>query len=479
MLSIEAIQSGLPLAERFDQKRFIVTPRPETPLEMLVAHTRTGEEVISSNDGVEIKIDYQQMSQAAANKDPVFGESTHDNVLDDVAAVCIPAVQGHIKFAKEVVRPIISDLVTRTADAMTELTPSNLLGMEVLVEELPAPLTNNAFDTMVRKFEETPLDSPMLGFDLPEQSGPELVEIMKTGSGSLDGDIEQFAATLGDGALIGIWKNLFQKQQADINEARSMRFVDYLQDSENGLDTALVVFLLARKLVEHPLDGITMGLQQYETLMADYRDQAAAQLCRELNAIEAAEKSGAMVLSYSSNKVVVNANLYRQWIEAGGDNDVLFGNLLQATPYVMVADIDENAQALARAWQNHSALVATVESNKRFARTKETLASVFRQQMREIEAEETANIQDPAAVIRKFDELLDEVTEDDMECLYTLALKLVCRSRFARTEAERILAGIDRVKRKNPSLEPREAATISIISYIAWWVASQMQVTAV
>lgn len=477
MLSTQAIESAMPLAERFDQKRFIVTPRQDTPLELLVAHTRSAEEVVSTHDGVTIKVDVQQMALSAAAKDPVFQESTHDQVLDQVAGVCIPAVQGHIKYAKEVVAPAVDDLVTRTTSILSQMTPAQLLGMNVRIEELPAPLTNASFDTMVRKFEETPLDSPALIFNLPEQTGTELVEIMKTGSGSLDGDVEQFASILGDSKLLALWANVFQQQQADIADTRPKRFIDYLNDSEDGLDNALAIFLLARKLVENPLDGITMSLQSYETLMADYRDQAGAYLCRELNAFEQAERAGALVISYSTNEVVVNPTIYRKWIEEGGDNDVLFGNLLQSNPYVMLEDIDANSVQLARAWQNHSALVATVESNRRFSRTKEALASVFRQQLREIDADEAARIPDIDVVSRKFEELLQDVVEDEMSCLYTLCLKLVCRARFARTEAERILAGIDSVKKKNPNLEIREAATISIVSYIAWWVATQMQVT--
>lgn len=479
MLSIEALESALPLAERFDQKRFILTPRADTPLEMLVAHTRSAEEVVSTPDGVTVKIDTQQMSLSAAVKDPVFGDSSHDQVLDDVAAVCIPAVQGHINFAKTVVAPAVDELVTRTTDILSQLTPAKMLGMEVRVEEMPAPLQNGSFDAMVRKFEETPLDSPPLNFNLPEQTGTELLDIMKSGSGSLDGDIEQFAQQLGDGKLLSIWRNVFQQVEADVNSTRSFRFVDFLQDTECGLDNALVIFLLARKLVENPLDGITMNLQTYETLMADFRDQAAAHLCRELNAYESAEKSGAMVLNYTANEITVNPQLYRKWIEDGGNNEVLFGNLLQSTPYVMIEDIEANSVALARQWQNHSALVSTVEGNKRFSRTKETLCSVFRQQMREISEDESAKLPDVDATIRRFDDMLDDVVESDMECLYTLCLKLVCRSRFVKTEAERILAGIDRIKKKNPSLDIREAATISIIEYVAWWVGTQMQVTAV
>lgn len=475
MLSLQALESALPLAERFDQRGLLVLPRADTPLEMLVNRTRSPETVTSSHDGVSIKVDLNVLAASAAIKDPVFGDSDHDNIFDQIAEVCIPAVQGHVKFAKEVVAPAIDDLVTRTTDILSQHTPSQLLGMEVRIDELPAPLMNASFDTMVRKFEETPLDSPSLSFNLPDQTGAEIVELMKTGSASLDADIEQFAATLGDGCLIDIWAKAFQQRQADVMDSRTLRFADLLSAPDCGVDNALVIFLLARKLQDNPLDGISMSLSTYETLMADFRDQAAAFLCRELNAYEQAEKAGALVISMTSNEVVVNPRLYKEWIDNGGENEVLFGNLLQSNPYVMLEDIEANAASLKRAWTNHAALTATVESNRRFSRTKEALASVFRRQLRELSDDDASQI-DVGAVTARFDELLDDVVESDMECLYTLGLKLVCRSRFSQTEAERILGGIDRVKKKNPSLEIREAATISVIEYVAWWVGTQLQV---
>jgi hypothetical protein len=72
-------------------------------------------------------------------------------------------------------------------------------------------------------------------------------------------------------------------------------------------------------------------------------------------------------------------------------------------------------------------------------------------------------------------EELSEVSEIDMKDLWSVSLKLVCRSRFDHTQAERILSGIEEVKRDNPSIDVREAAAVSMIKYVAYWVSSQLK----
>ena len=85
MLSLQALESALPLAERFDQRKLLVLQRADTPLEMLVNRTRSPETVTSSHDGVSIKVDLTQLAASAAIKDPVFGDSDHDNIFDQIA----------------------------------------------------------------------------------------------------------------------------------------------------------------------------------------------------------------------------------------------------------------------------------------------------------------------------------------------------------------------------------------------------------
>ena len=93
--------------------------------------------------------------------------------------------------------------------------------------------------------------------------------------------------------------------------------------------------------------------------------------------------------------------------------------------------------------------------------------------------EERALVGDAHRVGSRFGELLEEVRENELDDLYSLALRLVCEARFSHTDARTILAGIERVKRENPSVDVREAAAISVIEYVATWASKQFRVVAV
>ena len=53
----------------------------------------------------------------------------------------------------------------------------------------------------------------------------------------------------------------------------------------------------------------------------------------------------------------------------------------------------------------------------------------------------------------------------------------MCKVFFPHTQALRILSDIDAHAQNNPSLSPREAATLATIDLVCEWAASQIDVT--
>jgi hypothetical protein len=475
MLSQEALKSALPLASVLDEAGVFLTPIPATPLEALVQTTRSDEKFVINN-GADMTPDLENIEYIANAKDPVLGFAPHDAALDDIVEVATRAVQGHILFAKSVVSPVVAELAETTAATIEQLQGSSLIGMEVEVWTAPAPLTNSSLESSVRKFGEVSPDSPVLNMRLPDVSMEELMKIMGTGGAGLDGDVQTWASTKGDAFFMNLWGDIFQQRQAALNDRISKTFRDYLEDRECGVDYALAIFLIARRLFEQPLEGTEMDLRQHENGMVDFRNQAANRLCRAIDQLDNDKKRGMLVRAVVGRKTIVNGDVYRDWIENGGENEVLFGNLLGDTIGYTVAQISDRAQALKSLWSRHVALTQTVESNKKFSRTKEVLAKQFACQLVAATNEVDGVNLDKNAIQRSFNDMLDQVREDELGDLYGLCLRLVCRSRFSHTDAERILSGIERIKKENPSIEVREAAAVSVIEYIAYWLCSQFRV---
>lgn len=476
MLTLEAIQSAQPLADRLDAARIVVLAAPGTPLEALTSGTRVDDHtgVVQADDGG-YSANVQFIHAMANVQNDKLGANPHDVALNEIAEVAIPAVAAHVQFARTVVNPVVEDLVERVTRSLGEDKIELALGAEVIVQETPAPLTNGSFDSMIRKFEGVPYAPPHLGMRCPDQTLEEIKALMLTGSGSVDKDIQEWLAAAGDTWLLEVWENVFQIKPREPGYTGRRQFDEYIADKECGLDFSLAIFLLARKLFDSPLEGTVMNLNEHERLVADYRDQAAAALCRFVDQIDRNRKNGILVVGLSRLKITVDAEVYREWIEKGGENEVLFGNALRSMPFTAVSDIDAQAAEMKAAWERHAALEDTVRRNRQFDRTRELFFHHFRAQLAEATEDAQADLGNSELVLERFRQGLAAVREDDLDCLYTLATKLVCEARFPEKAALQILMGIDRNVKQNPHLDVREAATLAITEYVCEWIAEQFK----
>lgn len=477
MINRESIDSASALTERCDAQKLILVAVPDTPLAKLVMATRTDNvTVTSTQDGV-TAVDAGFIQDMANKVDPETGICLHDQVIDEIAQTVIPAVRDHINFARTVVNPLVEELATKTTSVLNNLSINELAGAEIRVCETSAPYTNQALEGLISKYQGVAIDSPALIMNLPDLELDDIKELLKTGNSSLDKDVLEWLGTVGDDILSEVWSGVFQIKQIEPGMAFKKYFSDYMEDRECGGDYALVIFLLAYNLFNAPPTGTQMSIHQYETICADFRDQAANRIAREFERLDRVKKNGVLVENCNRLCVDVWGDVYRSWIEAGGDNDLLFGNALRDIPFTSVEQINANAESLKKAWEQRCQLVSVVERNRRFQTTKDLLAKHFVEQL-VADGNGTTDLAESGgqeAVMKRFNAMMDEICEADLDNLFTLSLRLICCARYPHKAAYEILTGIDRNKRENPHLDVREAAMLSTFEYVFAWIASMIQ----
>jgi hypothetical protein len=475
MLNQNTLMSALALAERLEGQRQALYPVSGSPLAALVTATRSDPALLDASGGNN-EVFVAKVAMMANKVQEVFGGVSHHNAtMDEVAGNVITHVRNHLNFAKTVVVPVVNDLYTRVKASLAEIDASALLGMEVDVMCEPAPLENPQFQASIRKFEDMHIEDLPLTLNLPDQSDDELRELVSTGSAQIDASIAEWLSK-DDMLLRYIWTHVFQ--QKPVEQPKS--FLGLITDRQYGVQNALAIFLFARKLTDSkPLPGTQMGLNSYKQQIVDFRNQAAGQLSRALDKIERSIKNGILVRDViGGTKTVVYDPLYRKFLESGGTNEMLFANALRGKSFlVSLSDLTNEKQALGEKWALHAGLVKTAEANKRFNKTKDFIELHFNSQLQELAANEDGLENNLATVRRLFENVLAGIRSTDVDDLWTLCLKVVCRARFWKTDAEQILLGMEQAKRENPSLSVREAATISTINYVADWVAGMMRVT--
>lgn len=476
MLTQEAIDQVKGLTEIMDGRGKIVTPVPGTPLEKLVSATRKTHEQPGVASVVNANFADEDLVYLNSTAGPNGEMNPHDLVMEDIIQNVSSDIKNHLAYAKNIVKTAVDELASETVRILSEQTTVGLSGMEVKIHNPPEPLVTTAFAGMLRNYKDIAFASPKMDLNLPAASYQEIMDNMKTGVGSIDDATAAWTARQGGVFVQKVWDEVFRLPQG---QPLSSDLSFYIENRETGVEMALAIFLLANRLFDAPPEGTEMSLAAYNKTMADFRDQAGMRLSRAITELDEVVRTRTLVQSVSGKVTTVHGLVYARWIEAGGSNEVLFGNSL-SNPCLYGADaINDAAPALLTAWDRYASITTQTENGKRYERTKAALDEVFCKQLASLDPQDESLCGNPDVILTMYRDLLGKVQLLEMEDLHGLCLRLLCRSRFAHTDAEFILSNIEVVMRRNQGLTVREAAASVNEMYIARWIAAQMQVASV
>jgi len=194
---------------------------------------------------------------------------------------------------------------------------------------------------------------------------------------------------------------------------------------------------------------------------------------RGLGPTKRLESNGALVISSFGRRIVVNGPVYTKWIKAGGENEVLFGNALKTSPASSVEDIDAAAEESKRTWGRYAAMKKLDFDNRMFNKYKE-MASIEFARVMAASSHDEMSLVEREEISRRFQEALDISTIEESKDLYCWSLRLLATSWFYKSDAYFILKTICDLRKSNPDLEPAQAAALSAIKYISFWLSRQM-----
>ena len=473
-LSRESLESAYPLAERLDAARVVVTPITDSPLECLVCDTRSDESVMREDGPGNFVPDFDMIAYLASAKDETLQASEHDTTKAAILASVGQQTQKHFAFAKTVVAPAIQALHDGVQDALTKLTPSKLLGVEIREHTPPKLLSNSTFLAQIKEHDTTPFDNPHIPARLPAKTGDELIELIKTGSASVDADAAAWLAVEGASVLQSVYNTVFHLDATTPAAAYQRGLQGLFEDRDHGTAYALAVYLLARNLIDNPPEGTEASLEAYNAQLGAFRNQAGAALSRASDAIEREVRLGSLVRRFDGLVVYVNQRVYEKWLTEGGNAEILFGNALSQRQEIMVDKINERAQEFQETWLRHVSYTRELENSQRVNAQRDLLKTVYASQLDALPAE-TPNLNRGEAY-KRFEAMVNATSGADLKDLPRLCQRLVCRAQFDHTNAEDILADIDQIKCDNPEVTVREAAALAYIKHCARWALNMMRV---
>lgn len=468
MLTTEALDEALSLTQSFDNKDIVLEPIEGTPLAELVKQT-----IILSNE-VDTGFDLKASTESTNVIELGVNGSGHDVIMDEIVKAGADAVRGHISFAKNVVAPKVGEYISLVEEDIAQLPVSGLNKFEIKQYKLPEVFEAPGFRESLTLFKETPFEEPTFDLDLADLEEQTIQGLLQTGSGSIDGLIQDWLARVGMDFIYNVYSTVFQiKPNEDPNYSKVVSLRKLMDDKVTGEDFTLAVYLLANKLFDNPPEDTPHSLEEYNERIIKLRNQSGNKLYRLDLEVEQAYRNDKLVKAVISNhEVLVYTAVYEDWITGGGDNDILLGSLVSESTYYTLDRLMEDAEALKARWEAYKKIEEKAAINNKFVYIKESLTRNFNKLLAECENKSAAERSTCNAI---FKEELALVTLDEISQICDVSLKLVSRSMFYNTDAERILTSIEKNAKENPSITPREAALIATIELITDWVSAQMK----
>ena len=468
MISQNSISSAAPIVEKLTANRKVARPLHGSTLEQLCI-IKPAAGVIESGSGDTIP--------DTCNCDT----EEHKAALEYVADLSANAVQNLLYNAKNVVVPMIQQLVDgyhKYVDSSITSSVNNIVVKPVFYHDV---WNNPVVLSMVEKYDGVPFVKVSLTTKFPSKSAEELAELIKTGSSRFDAEVADYLDGLskqfGFNALENVYNNVFS-----FDGITAISNLDDLINPFNGQrDSALVTLLLATRLMQAVPDGMNTSLEQYQAYVSGIIEQAGRAVMRAIQQTESDIKNKTMIVSYPNipfgnpyveSVIQVNGKVYNEWLNEGGQPEVLFG-AYASTMERGYNSLLEKKEEFLKIWEREKRLI---ESKVRFE-----MKSIRSTALRKAYFEVIKNLPEDqqrlpvAESVKMSDDLIDHMSDESFEHIYKYARKLICRGAFPGSEYEDLLSSIDRAAAANPGIDEREAALLATIEYVAGWVASQVK----
>ncbi len=476
MITANAFDQAQPLVEILNAKDYCIAPVEGTPLYALVAASNppiTSAEAVPSNG--EYSSSMYSSTQASAGTD----NENHNRLFDDTVDFLSKTIIQHVSNAKNIVSPVVLSVAEKII-ARTQSDIQPLKTYCIVPVSLPEPMLNDGFKQSVEKANGGVYGEPERYLTIDAEFAPQaFLDMMLTGSNEYDDKIRTWFASCGDSLFNKLWTGLFQKPNETTN---ACNLISVFEDNKTGVDAALTVFLITRKMIDAIPENTGMTLNDFKKYALQYKDAAAVRLNRAYESRESENKAGILVITSDdiSKEVRVNSDTYLTFINNGGKNEVILGAVVSGVIPYNVKTLEENSQQYIDSWERHKLIIGAASKNSAVVKFRDICYSEFLAELNNLSAMEQEYIVTNPAHIQNVQEsakkMCSDLTAEKMDKPYDVALALVCRCRFYYTDSEKILSTIDSISKENPTIDVREAALISTTQYLIDYICEQTKV---
>lgn len=417
--------------------------------------------------------------------------SLHTKKLQAIAEDIVPLVTSHVSFARNTVAPIVTEFAHRLDDYLKLAKPIDPTSLfEIEQRRLPAILLDeNLLTDELTAYRDIAVKPRNFSVSLPvPEDDAAYYALINLGNDRLNG-------------LVQTW--LMNKDPSFLKNFVLMNFVDIRQCgditnlAENGyyatdgsstnpynlLDNALLLFIISKNLLTNPPSVATDNVAKFKAMLRDLVDYAGSSVCKALRVIQRQIEGKVLVseLSLTRKKVVVHQALYEEWLKAGNVPEILLGMIASGDVSYNASVIAEKKDRYLRQWENFvlfSQADIQADLKKRFVSYVRALACEGLSELTPLEAEyANDHLGHRDRVLAKIDAEIEHLSHRVTEDVYHTALHVIAKGRFFYTSSYAILFEMTQVAKASPDIDPREAALLSVIAYLADYFEVQVELS--
>lgn len=387
-----------------------------------------------------------------------------------------------------VVRDHVIPLIKDLHDSVKEGLEANSVGItnsyNVVPSTAPELLVTSSFTNLLAPYARLVLPNSLTaGCYLADKSDAEIVELIKTGSTTIDSLVEQLLIQHPN-ALRTVWDGLFLDVSLYRGEVRGEdRIKELLYRHPDRSVHLVLTFLLACAVINTPRDNLLINSSGNEINVittsqlkaTELRDLSGKELSTLANVFSTNAENDILVTGFVGNEVHVDSQMYKDFLDAGGTNEMLLGAMVNKTRYYRSKEILSKGNELEAMWLRHLSLIMQKDKNNETIHKRRLTAEVFNRQIREaIQNEGSGTSLHASQMAVVFGKVYDGLTQYELENFYLACTKLICRTRFNDPVFELIITDMFNLSRSNPDLSVNDVATLAFINYIGKWLADQL-----
>lgn len=420
-------------------------------------------------------------------------QSLHSLKIAALAEDIAPMVSAHISHARNVVKPLVNDMAAKLeqfVQVAKPIDPSSCF--EIDKRSLPELVTDESFTSDgLEKYEGQSFAFVPVPFSLEAPVADEFYTgLTRLGNDRLNGLVDKWLGRLPPDFIRGLYLVNFTSDTLGL-KSLTLPLDRYQVDTSytaltnpyDRLDRVLGMYLIANRLYLDVQPAQNVSLTQYKEAMRSMIDYCGAEAVKAVRVIRSQAENGVMVTEAIpvKKRVVVNAALYEAFLNNGGCPEALLGMLVSGQVNYIASAVMEQKDTLVRQWQVYAMMTQAdvkAEMTLRFRNYALSELAAGLNDLGMTEKDFAQNCNDfKSRVIKEAEKQLDHLSHRLMDDLSHTALHLVAKGRFFYTSAYQLLNEMNEVAKMNPDIDPREAALLSAIHYVADYFETQVIAT--